>query len=91
MRVVNKHTEPYTVYIGRPTIFGNPFVIGIDGDRSMVVFKYEGWVRNQPKVLDAISKLKNDDVLGCFCHPKPCHGDVIIKLYRELHSKKEVA
>jgi hypothetical protein len=32
------------VYIGRPSIWGNPFVIGRDGDRAEVIGQYEAWL-----------------------------------------------
>lgn len=35
------------------------------------------------KLWEAIMLLKADDVLGCYCAPNPCHGDVIMKLWKE--------
>jgi len=26
-------------------------------------------------------------VLGCWCHPKACHGDVLVKLIEELRAR----
>lgn len=28
-------------------------------------------------------------ILGCFCKPDKCHGDVLIKLLNEMISEKE--
>ena len=43
-RVHNKKqlggSVPNVVYIGRPSVWGNPFVIGKDGTRAEVVEKY---------------------------------------------------
>ena len=39
----NKYKEQYDVYIGRPSIYGNPFQIGKDGDRQQVVEKYKNY------------------------------------------------
>ena len=36
-RVVNCKKEPYDVYIGRPSKWGNPFKIGRDGSRQEVI------------------------------------------------------
>ena len=36
--VVRKYQAPYDVYVGRPTKWGNPFVIGQDGDRAAACF-----------------------------------------------------
>jgi hypothetical protein len=73
------------VYIGRPTRghrgskWGNPFHEGRDGDRGEVIVKYEDWLRSQPELLAALPELRGK-VLGCWCAPKPCHGDVLVRL-----------
>jgi hypothetical protein len=38
--VVHVKRAPYDVYVGRPSPFDNPFVIGRDGDRGTVIRKY---------------------------------------------------
>ena len=82
-RVVHHRQEPFDVYIGRPSKWGNPFREGIDGTRSEVIAKYDSWLRNNPELLAQLPELKGK-VLGCWCHPKPCHGDVIVALLREM-------
>jgi hypothetical protein len=67
------------VYIGRPSIWGNPFVIGRDGDRAEVIRKYEAWLMRHPRLLARVAELRGK-VLGCFCAPLPCHGDVLARL-----------
>jgi len=67
------------IYIGRPSKWGNPFVIGRDGDRCDVVRKYEAWVQTQPALMTALPELKGKD-LRCWCAPLPCHGDVLLRL-----------
>ncbi len=91
--VVNKRTfkqkeDDLTFYVGRPTFFGNPYVIGKDGTREEVVQKYKTkffiplllkgdfYVMYILKTLAAIAKMKNL-YLVCWCAPKACHGDVI--------------
>lgn len=86
MRVVHCKRESYTVYIGRPSIFGNPFVIDIDGSRQEVIDLFETHARRS--LMSDIEQLKEDDILGCWCKPQPCHGDVIIKLWREIHGQR---
>lgn len=71
------------VFIGRPSIWGNPFKIGLDGTREEVIEKYEKWIRTQPHILRHLPDLKGKR-LGCFCAPKACHGDVLIKLMKEF-------
>jgi len=87
MRVVNRRKEKETHYIGRGSVFGNPYRIGKDGTRKDVIRKYEDWIKTQPKILKAIYNLPPDAILGCFCVPKACHGDVIIKIWKELHEQ----
>ena len=70
-----------TVYVGRPTKYGNPYRIGDMGlTRETVVEMYEGYLNrvlvNNPKFLD---ELQGKD-LACWCPlDKPCHADVILK------------
>lgn len=79
---VNKRTRFWDVYIGRPSDFGNPFVIDRDGDREQVIAKYREWfenrIQNDPEFRSAIEALKGKR-LACFCKPLACHGDVIVE------------
>jgi hypothetical protein len=83
-RVVNIK-DRYDVYIGRPGKgepgpFGNPFRIGPDGNRDQVLAKYREWflkkVENDKAFRDKVFGLRGK-VLGCFCKPQDCHGDII--------------
>lgn len=73
----------YDVYIGRPSKWGNPYRIGLDGSREEVIQKYEEHVRTSPTLMRALPALAGK-TLGCWCPPKPCHGSVLIKLLSEL-------
>lgn len=86
--IVNKHHGKSGEYIGRGSPLGNPFVIGKDGSRELVIAKYRVWLHEQimrknPVVLDELNRLGNKAIdekglaLQCFCYPKPCHGEVI--------------
>ena len=86
MKIVNLHKEKYTHYIGRGSIFGNPFKIGKDGNREEVIKDFERWVRLYDKLKKDIYNLPKEAILGCFCKPKTCHGDIIIKIWKELHN-----
>lgn len=77
--VVNLRKEEYDIFIGRPSKWGNKFVIGKDGTREEVIAKYKEWLLEQPKLLNELSELK-DKVLGCYCDPLPCHGDILAEL-----------
>lgn len=66
------------VYIGRGSSYGNPFVIGKDGDRAEVIQKFKTYLLADEKLLALVkSELKGKHLL-CFCKPNACHGDVIL-------------
>lgn len=91
IKVINKNStvqKEKTIYIGRPSVLGNPYLIGKDGDRSKVIFLYRSWLHSKIKlkdkavlaVLDEIRKIEKKHktcYLVCWCKPLPCHGDVI--------------
>lgn len=87
IKIVHCKREKFDVYIGRPSKWGNPFVIGQDGDREEVIKKYEEWIRNKPELLKDIKELENK-VLGCWCAPKACHGDVLKRLLEEINENE---
>lgn len=66
--------------IDRRSPFGNPFIIGKDGDRKEVIEKYRVWfysrIHKNLDFLYRVLKLK-DKTLGCWCKPEACHGDII--------------
>jgi hypothetical protein len=78
-KVVHCKRESYDVYVGRPSKWGNPFMIGKDGSRDEVIAKYEAWLHAQPELLAALPELRGK-VLGCWCSPQHCHGDVLARL-----------
>lgn len=90
-RVVNKYKEPYDIYIGRGGKWGNPFVIGRDGDRDEVISLYAKYLKDSIKngviSIDELCEL-DGKVLGCFCKPERCHGDVLVKAVKWAVEKK---
>jgi len=77
-RVVHCKRERYDVYIGRPSKWGNPFTIGKDGTRAQVIERYEEYLLGSPDLMAALPELMGR-VLGCWCAPKPCHGDILAR------------
>ena len=101
-RIQRKRTKgwrmpPNTVYVGRPTKWGNPFVIGTilyfpdprALTRENVIEMYESWVRKKVNEDPTfLNPLKGKD-LACFCPlDKPCHADVILKVLAEMEVQK---
>jgi len=77
--VVRVGTSPDEIYIGRPSKWGNPFVIGRDGDRAEVIDRYRAYLRHRPELVAALGELRGRQ-LACHCSPQPCHGDVLAEL-----------
>lgn len=77
MRVVDCHDSrvrhlPGFVYAGRPSVLGNPWVIGVHGTRREVIDRYRVWLAGKLKEGDAVVRaallsLTEDSVLGCWC------------------------
>lgn len=84
--VVNiKSGATYDQYIGRAGhghdgYFGNPFKLQPGESRGATLSNYKKWfdhrIANDPKFKERILSLKGK-ILGCFCHPNLCHGDII--------------
>jgi hypothetical protein len=71
--------EGCAVRIDRGTRFGNPFVLGEDGDRDDVCEAYADYYLPHKKgILSSIeSGQLEGKVLVCHCYPKRCHGDCL--------------
>lgn len=82
-RVLNKYRDgfpPGSVYIGRPSKWGNPFVRGEHGNRDEVIAKHREWFLSQPELMETARRELAGRDLVCFCAPKPCHGDVLLEV-----------
>lgn len=87
--VVHCKKEKYDVYIGRPSKWGNPYshkegtkaTFKVDTVEEAIA-NYRNWIKGNPELLDDLHELKGK-VLGCWCSPKPCHGDILMELANE--------
>ena len=82
-KVYNKYHIPKdvdAVYIGRPSRWGNPFVVGKHGQRGECVELYREWLYTQPELMEQMKQELRGKDLVCFCAPKSCHGDVILEV-----------
>lgn len=106
-RRVHCKKERFDIYAGRPTAqqltngelwrFGNPFVIGLDGDRSTVINKFKNWLttgeacgninateERRQWILNNLYLLVGN-VIGCWCGPgQDCHVDYLIELAEKV-------
>ncbi len=66
---------------------GNPFPVGKEYSRKESIKEFKKYFKNKlennPEFRREVKKLKGK-TLGCFCKPKPCHGDVIKKYLDSL-------
>jgi hypothetical protein len=66
--------------------FANPFKVGKDGSRQEVISKYRAYIvellNSSPELVQELLNLQGKS-LGCWCHPQPCHGDVLLELIKE--------
>ena len=87
--VVNVTQDKFDVYIGRgcygykTSKWYNPFNINSRSSRADVIKRYEDYIRKKPELMNALSELRGK-ILGCWCKPKDCHGDILVKLLKEL-------
>ena len=92
-RIQRKRTKgwrmpPNTVYVGRPTKWGNPFILDEQNKgkaREEILKNYESWLVSElgddPHFLD---ELKGKD-LACWCSlDEPCHADILLKVLGEM-------
>jgi hypothetical protein len=77
--VVHCKKSNYDLYVGRPSKWGNPFVMKNEEERDKVISQYRDWLLLQPDLLKELPTLK-DKILACWCAPKACHADVLAEL-----------
>lgn len=80
--VVHCKREPFDVYIGRPSKWGNPYPLN-DQSRGATLTLYRQWIMNRPELMAALPEL-NGMILGCWCSPNKCHGDILAELVRQF-------
>lgn len=76
------------VPIDRGTIWGNPFKVDEDGSRKEILRKYEFYYFMKPSLWEKLNSLKGK-VLGCWCYPEKCHGDILINFSHFSHNHPE--
>ena len=76
------HIPENTIYVGRPTRFGNRFRVEEHG-RQQAIALYRKWIQQpeQKLLLDEARHLLRGKNLACWCLPgEPCHADVLLRL-----------
>lgn len=100
IRIQRKRTKGWkmpdnTLYVGRPTKWGNPFYIGKPDAKKGIIYACENnqqAVNCYKEAIDwGVLKFLQEDLhelkgknLSCFCSlDKPCHADILLKLANE--------
>jgi hypothetical protein len=68
-----------SVYVGRPSKWGNPFAMKSEIDREKVIAQFTEYIMNSPDLLAQVGELRGKNLV-CYCAPKACHADVLLKL-----------
>ena len=78
----------YDLYIGRELNYpkakfnrskwANPFSVKRYG-REEALRLYKEYVRNTPDLYNSLPELEGK-ILGCWCKPESCHGDILFEL-----------
>ena len=88
------NSDPNHLYIGRNmnhhvagahgSKWGNPYKFDKTNKNSIkkCLERYEDHIRRNPDLFNAVMELEGKE-LGCWCKPSPCHGDILIKLFKE--------
>lgn len=87
--VVNCRTSDYDVFIGRPSLWGNPFKVGRDGNRQECLDKFRDYLKDKPYLIEAAKEMLKGRVLGCYCKPLPCHGDIWVEVIEKGGDQSE--
>ncbi len=87
-RIQRKRTKgwrmpPNTVYVGRPSIWGNHFIVGVDGNAEECFDKFKRGAYGSFSTLGrkmAREELKGKN-LACWCAlDQPCHADILLEI-----------
>lgn len=92
-RVVHLNKEPYDVYIGRPSKWGNPYSHKEGtlaefkvANRAEALEKYEKYLLENETLFNSLIELKGK-TLGCWCKPNKCHGDILAKWSNSIENQ----
>lgn len=89
MKVVHCKLGPFDVYVGRPSKWGNPFLLKEKNDRGSTLITYMEWLATQEEFIQEIKTELNGKVLGCWCAPKGgidmddelvCHAQILARI-----------
>jgi hypothetical protein len=85
--VVNCRREDFDIFIGRPSKYGNIYSHQYGtlarfkvASREEAIYCYEQWLYSQPELISTLCRELEGKILGCYCDPLACHGDVLARI-----------
>lgn len=99
MRVVSvrgmRPNDPSVFYVGRASggwdgsVLGNPVVLADEALRDEAVDAYEAWLWDKilagdREVRQALDAIPEGAAVGCWCAPRRCHAEAVIRAARLL-------
>lgn len=95
-RIVHINKEPYDILVDRTTMWGNPYSHK-DGTlakfkvktRKESIEKYREYILMNKELLEKLPELRGK-VLGCWCKPLACHGDILVELLNQKVNLEEL-
>ena len=96
--VVNYRVDKCDTYIGRPTIWGNPYSHKKSGtiakfivsSREQAINKYREYILDrlvkESDLRAAFDREIRNKILGCWCKPSSCHGDILKEIAEQLEA-----
>lgn len=95
-KVINhKYSSPrarkLSVYIGRPSKWGNPYPLVNEARRDQVCDEYEIYIATRlinADIVDEDFREFDGKNMLCYCKPKRCHGDTLLLLYNMNHQER---
>lgn len=88
--VVHCKREAFEIYVGRPSIWGNPFSHKPSAHakfrvktRDEAIERFEEWLLTQPALVERVKRELRGRILGCHCAPERCHAEVLARIANE--------
>ncbi len=72
------------VLIDRTTKWGNPFIMQSEDDRDECCDGFERYLQRTPELLAAVKRELVGRDLVCWCAPKRCHGDILLRVANSI-------
>lgn len=83
IHIRDKDEHDNVVLIDRTTPYGNPYKIGVDGNRDEVIEKFRKYLLTNTELQCMVMKEFQDKTLACWCKPKKCHGDIYVEFVNQ--------